>query len=146
MLTNYSVSTKILKPLGEVFQAVVEKQHIIRYFADESSDNLIPGQQVIWHWQQWGNYPVIVKEVLNNQRITLSLDAKAWQKTQGESYDVTVIIAFETVSDDETLVTISEQGWPQDSQGLTASHENCGGWMHMLMCLKAYIEHDIDLR
>ncbi len=146
MTTNYSVSTKILKPLNEVFQAVVEKEHLTQYFTDSSSDNLLQGKQVIWHWGEWGDYPVSVKTVTENQRIELSLNAKEWKKTQDQEYQVTVLMTFEAISDNETLISISEQGWPKDPQGLSASHENCGGWMHMLMCLKAYLEHSIDLR
>ena len=31
-------------------------------------------------------------------------------------------------------------------QGRKLSYGNAGGWMHMLACLKAYLEYDINLR
>ena len=32
------------------------------------------------------------------------------------------------------------------AKGLKASYDNCGGWMHMSCCLKAYLEYGINLR
>jgi len=50
------------------------------------------------------------------------------------------------LEDGATMLSISEEGWKTDAEGLKGSHDNCGGWTHMVMCLKAYIEHGIDLR
>ena len=146
MAENYQVNTKILKPLAEVYQAVIDKNKLIHYFADKSNSDLVQGENVIWHWQEWGDYPVTVKSVVVNERIELLLNSRDWDKTKDESYDVTVTFIFEALNENETMLCISENGWRQDEQGLIASHQNCGGWMHMLMCLKAYIEHNIDLR
>ena len=44
------------------------------------------------------------------------------------------------------MLSISESGWKTDEEGLKGSHDNCGGWQQMAMCLKAYLEYDIDLR
>jgi hypothetical protein len=44
------------------------------------------------------------------------------------------------------MVQISESGWRSDAEGLARSHDNAGGWMHMMCCLKAYLEHGINLR
>ena len=44
------------------------------------------------------------------------------------------------------MVRISESGWRETPAGLKASYDNCGGWMHMALCLKAYLEHGINLR
>ncbi len=45
-----------------------------------------------------------------------------------------------------TMLSISEQGWLTDEAGLKGSHDNCSGWTHMALCLKAFVEHGIDLR
>ena len=44
------------------------------------------------------------------------------------------------------MLSISESGWKTDREGLKGSHDNCSGWTHMAMCLKAYLEHGLDLR
>ncbi len=67
-------------------------------------------------------------------------------KTTTEAYDVNVILEFDSLEDGGTMLSISEEGWKTDSPGLKGSHDNCGDWTHMVMCLKAWIEHRIDLR
>jgi hypothetical protein len=43
-------------------------------------------------------------------------------------------------------VQIRESGWRQDEKGFASSYGNCGGWMHMMLCLKGYLEYGINLR
>jgi len=57
-----------------------------------------------------------------------------------------VEIAFEPLGDNETLVSISESGWPESQKGLDLSYGNCMGWSQMLSALKAYLEYGINLR
>jgi len=88
----------------------------------------------------------VVDQVVPNKLIRLTLDSKAWKKTAGDGYDVSVIFEFEPLDDGSTLLSISEAGWKTDADGLKGSHDNCSGWTHMAMCLKSWIEHGIDLR
>lgn len=145
MSRNYTVRTRILKPLDEVFDAVVSAEKLCRYFSDTSSGDLVAGDRVVWNWADAGDHPVVVAEVVHNQVIRLTLDGQDWHKTT-DSHEVAVIIEFAALENGDTLLSISEEGWLTDASGLKASHENCGGWTHMSMCLKAYIEHGIDLR
>lgn len=41
---------------------------------------------------------------------------------------------------------ISESGWRSDPEGIKASYGNAGDWMHMMCCMKGYLEHGINLR
>ena len=145
MASNYTVNTRIARPVEDVFDAVVSSERLCRYFSDKSSGNLTEGDRVIWHWNGSGDCPVIVTKVVPNELIQLSLNSRDWKKTD-DSYDVAVIFEFEALENGDTMLSISEEGWKTDKAGLKASHENCGGWSHMATCLKAYIEHDIDLR
>ena len=146
MSRNYTVSTKILRPVNEVFDAIVSRESMARYFTDRSSSDLVAGERVVWTWDEWGDFPVTINVVEKNRRIELALDSKQWQKTAEDSYDVLVIFEFEATDDGNTLLSISEAGWRTDPEGLRGSHDNCSGWTHMTMCLKANLEHDIDLR
>ena len=76
----------------------------------------------------------------------MTLDSRAWEKTRDEAYPVTVVFELEALDDGTTMLAISESGWKTDADGLKGSHDNCSGWTHMAMCLKAWIEHGIDLR
>ena len=146
MARNYTVSTKIKRPVDDVFQAIVSSDKLNCYFTNGSSSDLVEGATVHWRWDHYGELPIVVSKVVENQLIELVLDSGVWKKVSEESYDVRVIFEFEAIEDDGTLLSISEQGWKTDKDGLKGSHDNCGGWTHMAMCLKAWIEHGIDLR
>ena len=146
MPRNYTVTTKILKPVGDVYAAIVDRQKMSRYFTDRSSQDLAAGDRVTWIWDAWGEFPVTVKTMETNRLIELTLDSKDWQKTTTDAYEVRVIFEFEETDDGDTLLSISESGWRTDAEGLKGSHDNCSGWTHMAMCLKGFIEHGLDLR
>ena len=146
MTRNYTVRTKILRPVAEVFDAIVSSDKLCNYFTDRSSGDLKKGDEIRWRWNHYGENPVVVNEVIPNERIQLTLDAKKWKKTKNEAYDVTIIFEFEELEDGNTMLSISEEGWKTDADGLKGSHDNCSGWTHMANCLKAWIEHGIDLR
>lgn len=143
---NYSVQTQIARPIEQVFQAVVEENQLAKYFVGTATGPLREGRHVVWYWEEWGHYPVTVKRVIPNQRIELEIDTVAWKKYTSQGYPVLITMEFERLSENSTMITISESGWRSDEPGYKASHENCSGWTHMSLCLKAYLEYGIDLR
>jgi uncharacterized protein YndB with AHSA1/START domain len=147
MARNYTVQTKIERPVAEVFDAVVSSDKLCKYFTDEASGNLAAGEEVRWRWQHYEfTLPVRVDRIVENERIELTLDSAEWKKTADDAYPVKVVFEFKALEGGHTMLSISEEGWKTDADGLKASHDNCGGWTHMAMCLKAWIEHSIDLR
>ena len=146
MARNYTIRTKIMRPVADVFDALVSKDKMMKYFVDGASDDLSEGSTIRWHWNHYGENPVVVNKVVANELIELTLDSREWDKTKSEAYDIRVIFELEELDDGGTLLSISEEGWKTDADGLKGSHDNCGGWQHMAMCLKAWIEHGIDLR
>ena len=145
MSRNYTVQTRIKQPVADVFDAIVSSERMMKYFVNGASSDLIEGETVTWYWDHYGENPITVRKVVENELIELALDSREWDKTKDETYEVLVIFELEEL-DDGTMLTISEQGWKTDADGLKGSHDNCGGWTHMAMCLKGYIEHGIDLR
>ena len=145
MSRNYTVQTKIKRPVADVFDAIVASERMKNYFVDGASSDLIEGKEITWRWDHYGENPVTVRKVVANELIELAIDSKEWDKTRDEAYEVLVIFEFEAL-EDGTMLSISEAGWKTDADGLKGSHDNCGGWTHMAMCLKAYLEHGIDLR
>lgn len=147
MPRDYTVQTRILRPVADVFDAIVSSERLCGYFTDRASGDLVAGAEIRWHWQHYEpELPVRVEKLVPNSRIELTLDAKAWNKTACDSYPVRVIFEFDALEDGSTMLSISEDGWKRDADGLKASHENCSGWTHMAMCLKARLEHGVDLR
>lgn len=44
------------------------------------------------------------------------------------------------------VVRVAEGGWRETPAGLRSSYDDCGGWTQMRCCLKAWVEHGINLR
>ena len=78
--------------------------------------------------------------VVKNKRIVFQ-----WP-VSGDDYLSKVEMAFEVLDSGDTMVRIDEGGWHEDEVGKKASYGNAGGWMHMMCCLKAYLEYGINLR
>lgn len=140
MEPKFSVATKINKPLDEVFDAVINPKKITGYFCDKSDAPLVEGQTV--HWT-WSSYPVThdvkVKQIIHNSKIVIEWPAATGGTTIAE-------MSFSSLDDGRTMVKVSESGWPNNEDGFKASYKNCEGWQHMISCMKAYLQHGIDLR
>ena len=60
-------------------------------------------------------------------------------------YQTTVTILFKPTDDGRTLVQIIEEGWPNTPGALRGSYGNCEGWTIMLLAMKSWLEHGIDI-
>jgi uncharacterized protein YndB with AHSA1/START domain len=72
MKPEFRVSARISKPVGEVFNAVVNPKKLSGYFTTKrgASAPLVAGTTVTW----WGEVPVEVDEVETDRRIVLRWD------------------------------------------------------------------------
>lgn len=140
---KFQVQLKIRKPVAEVFDGVVNPQKLSRYFVKTASGPLATGQTVQWTFPEPELaaivVPVKVTEVVPNERILFT-----WEG--GEGFDTTVEMTFKPLDANNTMVQISESGWPVTEKNLQQSHGNAGGWMHMMLCLKGFLEYGINLR
>nr|WP_040678138.1 SRPBCC domain-containing protein [Nitratireductor pacificus] len=142
MTPEFRVSARISKPVEMVFDAVTDPAKLSGYFTTigGASAPLTAGATVLW----WGEVPVEVDEVIDRERIVLRWDGSG---SQGKKPHKTRIqMDFRPLDDGGTLVTIMESGWQENSGHLRASYMNCEGWTQMLCCLKAFLEHGINLR
>jgi uncharacterized protein YndB with AHSA1/START domain len=140
MKPEFRVSARISKPVGEVFNAVVNPKKLSGYFTTirGASAPLVAGTTVTW----WGEVPVEVDEVETDRRIVLRWDGAGADAT----YKTRIDMNFEPLEDGATLVTIAETGWREDAKAIRHSYLNCEGWSQMLCCMKAYLEYGINLR
>ncbi|HEU4521738.1 MAG TPA: SRPBCC family protein [Thermoanaerobaculia bacterium] len=141
MEPKFSIQTRIRKPVAEVFDAVYNPAKLSKYFATKSASGpLDEGARVTW---SWADHPhpaeVDVKKVVRDQLIVFE-----WQAPEG--YNTRVEMQFEKLSDDQTLVRISESGWKTTKEGIESSYQNCEGWTQMSASLKAFLEYGINLR
>ncbi|HET8622586.1 MAG TPA: SRPBCC domain-containing protein [Gemmatimonadales bacterium] len=142
MELRFQVHGKIKKPVAEVFDAVVNPKKLSGYFTTGgASGPLVAGSTVTWDFADFpGAFPVHVRELVPNRLIVLD-----WKANDGD-YDTVVRMEFESIDQGSTLVRISESGWKESQAGLDSSYGNCSGWMHMLCCLKVYVEQGTNLR
>ncbi|NPC50205.1 ATPase [Corallococcus sp. AB032C] len=140
MEPKFQVQLKIRKPVAQVFEAVVNPTKLSGYFVKTSSGPLAQGTTVKWSFAEApGEFDVITREVIPNERIVFEWPAD-------DSYNTRVEMRFVPLDASNTMVKISESGWKPDEKGIKASYGNAGGWMHMMLCLKGYLEYGINLR
>ncbi len=144
MALSLQVQLKIRKPVAEVFDAVVDPKKLTGYFISASSGALVAGQTVMWKFVEVADdFPVIVGEVVKNERITFDWPAADQGRAPKNTH---VEMAFKPIDAANTMVQITESGWAESPAGIKSSQGNAGGWMHMMACLKGYLEYGINLR
>ncbi len=158
MELRFTVQTKIQKPVREVFDAVYNPKKLSGYFTSGGSNgSLDEGKTVLWTVHDVGSeavtVPVKVKKTIKDKLIQFSwaasegvYDPKTGSMPHPGGYDTTVEMSFESLGENETLVKIVEGEWRPTTDGLQGSYGNCQGWMNMSCCLKAYLEHGVNLR
>ena len=155
MELKFRVAARIAKPVHEVFEAVADPKQLSHYFTTGGAEGrLETGATVTWDFHDYpGAFPVHVIEVVPDERIVLE-----WKASEGEApnveggemkdadYNTTVTMSFKALDDGRTLVEIAEEGWRENQGALNASYGNCQGWTGMLLALKVWLEHGINLR
>lgn len=147
---KFKISGRISKPISEVFEAVANPDHLSRFFTTGGAKGrLETGAVVKWDFHDFpGAFPVHVVEVEQDKRIVLRWDAAedTIEPDASGIHRTTVTMTFEPISDNRTLVCISEDGWSETPEGLAASYSNCEGWTGMLCAMKVWLEHGLNLR
>ena len=150
MALKTTVSGRIAKPIGEVFEAVVNPDQLKQFFTTGgASGRLEAGKTVTWDFHDFpGVLPVKVAEVVLNKKIVLHWGA-ADDAPETEKFvprDSTVTLEFEQLEDGRTLVTITEEGWRETPKGIKAALGNTEGWTGMLAAMRVWLEHGIHFR
>lgn len=150
MSVTFTVSGHFAKPVHEVFEAVVNPDHLSQFFTTGGAKGRIEtGAVVTWDFHDFpGAFPVDVVEVEKDKRIVLrwGADGEVLDGASGDNPQTTVTMVFTPLDGDRTLVQITEEGWKNSEKGLSASFGNCEGWTGMLCAMKAWIEHGLNLR
>ncbi len=134
-----NVENRILKPVNEVFDAIIDPAKMAHYFISGASGPLKAGTTVKWEFADVGaKISVDVIEVEENRKVVYEWAASG-AKTR-------VTIALQPGDSGTTDVSISEAGWPMDSEGVKRAMGQNAGWTFTLCCLKAYVQHGINLR
>ncbi|MFN8241382.1 MAG: SRPBCC domain-containing protein [Bacteroidales bacterium] len=127
------------KPASEVYEAIVDPGKMSNYFISRGSGRLDSGKTVMWSFPEFEmEFPVRPVKTEKNKLISFTWDM--------DKIELTVEIELTPVSDNSTVVRITEKGMKNDEAGLNWLRGNTEGWANFLACLKAYLEYGINLR
>jgi uncharacterized protein YndB with AHSA1/START domain len=131
---------KMLKPIDEVFEAIVDPEKMSGYFIASSTGRMETGKTVSWQFPEFDlKFPVRVQKVTDPNYISYY-----WDDMDGT--ETLVEISLKPMEDDSTFVSITEKGRANDEKGIEWLRRNTEGWANFLACLKAYLEYGINLR
>jgi uncharacterized protein YndB with AHSA1/START domain len=133
-----NVRERILQPIGEVFDAVVDPVKMSNYFISGASGPIKPGP-VTWEFGDVGvKVPITVIEVEPNRKLV-------WEST-ALGQPVRSMFQFAPDGDDATVVTVTEGRFPLTPHGVKLALGQNAGWTYTLCGLKAFVQFGINLR
>jgi uncharacterized protein YndB with AHSA1/START domain len=139
MNVEVNVRERILKPISEVFEAVVDPAKMSSYFTSAASGPMSPGARVEWEFADVGGKgSVDVLEVERDHNIVFE-----WGPG---GHRLRTTIKFIKDEPGTTVVTINERSFAMDDDGVKRAMGQTAGWTYFLACLKAYVQHGINLR
>ena len=131
---------QVAKSSREVYEAIVDPRHMSNYFISKSSGKMEAGQQVVW------KFPEFEETVPVDVIITTPSELIAFEWEGAKATKLRVEITLTQVDEKATVIRITEGEMENDEAGITWLAGNTEGWANFLACLKAYLEHDINLR
>lgn len=130
---------QILKPVNEVFEAIVDPVQMSNYFISKSSGRMETGKQIMWKFPEFDmEFPIRVGKIIIDEYISYN-----WEV---EGTELLVEMTLAPRGESSTLVTITERSRANDEEGIKWLKGNTAGWANFLACLKAYLEYEINLR
>lgn len=138
---NFNIKTEqiIDKPAKEVFNAIADPKHMVNYFITSGSNILRSNTIVHWEWSDYNaKSDIKVLEVIENEFISFT-----WPAT---SKDTKVEITISPLSDSSAKIIVTESDFELTTEGVEAALRQKQGWTDMLLCLKAYLIFNVNLR
>lgn len=129
-------SIGIQKPVSEIFEAIVNPEIMQNYFISKGSGRMEVGKEIFWEFPEYeDSYPLTTKETVPNEKIVFVWDPKS-----------VVTIELQKLSENDSVVKVSEEGHQNDEKGIKWVIGQTEGWANFLACMKAWLEHGIHLR
>jgi len=134
-----SAQLRIAKSPAAVYEAIVNPKIMSHYFISSGSARLDQADLITWRFADVGGQLEVKPHAVKPAESISFL----WSAGGREAR---VTISLRSVPRGATVVSVKESGWPADATGMASCLDQTRGWMHMLCCLKAYLEHGINLR
>lgn len=130
---------QILKPVNEVFDAIVDPGQMSNYFISKSSGKMEEGKKLVWQFPEFEmSFPVRIGKIEKNKYISFY-----WEV---DGIELLTEMTLTPKANDSTLVNITEKSRENDEAGIKWLMGNTEGWANFLACLKAWLEYGINLR
>lgn len=130
---------QIQKPVGEVFEAIVNPEKMADYFIAKGTESMETGAKPVWKFPEFDDeVPVSVSNVEKDKYVAFYWD--------NEGVETLCEINLSAVDTGETIVEITEKEMDNTEAGIKWLKGNTEGWANFLCCLKAYLEYGINLR
>ncbi len=138
-ILQVKTGTIIFRSAHDVFEAIVDPDKMSRYFITTGSARMEPGCVIEWKWAD-------VNAELTVKVLSVVRDRSVRFLWSASGIETNVELKIEKPQENMTKVDVVETGWPSDAEGIARLVEQTQGWVHMLCCLKAYLEYGINLR
>lgn len=124
----------IRKPVGAVFQSLIDPAITSRFWFSKGSGPLAVGRKVRWDWEMYGVHTIAeVQAIDENERIEI-----VWNGPENPSR---VEWTFKAIDTGRTFVTVRNWGF---SGGLDEAIDSTEGFTFLLAGMKFYLEHGIE--
>ncbi|MGG0283617.1 SRPBCC family protein [Peribacillus butanolivorans] len=138
MDTQVTTKFKILKPVNEVYEAIVDPEKMSNYWFSSGTGRVEQGKMITWRYDEYNAEVVInVLEVEEDKKIVFS-----WG---GYGQETVVTITLKELDNTRTIIEVNELGFKEDDPEII--NKMIGqkeGWVYMLTCLKGYLENGIN--
>ena len=132
---------QILKPVGEVFDAIVNPDKMKNYFISRSTGCMNEGETLVWQFPEMETeFMIKVGTIEKDKYISYYWDGAM----DGEQ--TFVEMNLQGADSDHTFISITEKSKANNEQGIKWLKSNTEGWANFLACLKAWMEYGIRLR
>ncbi|WP_343624794.1 SRPBCC domain-containing protein [Flavobacterium lindanitolerans] len=132
------VAIQILKPVSEVFEAIVDPEKMANYFIAKGSGRMEEGKEIEWKFPEFDmQFPITVGKIEKDKYVSYY-----WDVNEKKNLVEITLAPFGK----DTVVTVTEKGMENNEEGISWLMGNTEGWANFLACLKAYLEYGINLR
>lgn len=136
---NVKVSYLISKDIATVFQAIVDKNKLSKYFVSFASHSLDEAKMILWKWEDYNaECEVEVLKVIKNERIEFSWNNGKIKRN--------VEIELENSTSNSTRITVIEHGFDPVEEHYHEIVQQTQGWTDFICSLKAFLYAGINLR
>ncbi len=128
---------QVLKPVAEVFEAIVDPDKMKNYFISQSNGYMKTDEILVWKFPEMEiEIPVRIGKIETNKYISFYWDGE----------QTFVEINLQPVEEGITFISITEKSKANNEAGIKWLKSNTEGWANFLACLKAWMEYGIHLR